>query len=78
MGLYYVDTKNIRTQNNRRTQTCQETPTYHSKLIYNAEQQNYINDHAVVEATDYSALVLSNYELSTSVDFDTMQQFGIT
>ena len=28
-GLYYVDTKNTRTQNNRRnTQTRQETPTY--------------------------------------------------
>lgn len=73
-GLYYVDTKNTRTQNNRRTQTRQETQTYHSEPAYNAEQQNYTNDHAVAETTDYSAPVPSKYELSTPIDFDTVQQ----
>lgn len=73
-GLYYVDTKNSRTQNNRRTQTRQETPTYHSEPTYNAGQQNYTNYHAVEEATDYSAPVSSNCKLSTPIEFDTVQQ----
>lgn len=77
-GLYYVDTKNTRTQNNRRTQTRQETQTYHSEPTYNTEQQNYCNDHTVVEATDYSAPVPSNYELSTPIDFDTVHQLDTT
>ncbi len=77
-GLYYVDTKNTRTQNNRRTQTRQETPSYHSEPTYNAGQQNYTNDHTVVEATGYSAPVPSNYELSTPIDFGTVQQIDTT
>lgn len=77
-GLYYVDTKNTRTQNNRRTQTRQETPTYRSEPTYNAEQRNYTNDHVAVEATEYSAPVPSNYELSTPIDFDTVQQLDTT
>lgn len=77
-GLYYVDTKNTRTQNNRRTQTRQETPTYRSEPTYNAEQRNYTNDHVAVEATEYSAPVPSNYELSTPIDFDTVQQLDMT
>ncbi len=77
-GLYYVDTKNTRTQNNRRTQTRQEIPSYHSEPTYNAGQQNYTNDHTVVEATGYSAPVPSNYELSTPIDFGTVQQIDTT
>lgn len=77
-GLYYVDTKNTRSQNNRRTQTRQETQTYHSESHYNTEQQNCSYDHATVEATDYSAPISSNYELSTPIDFETVQQFDVT
>lgn len=77
-GLYYVDTKNTRTQSNRRTQTHQETPTYRSEPTYNEEQRNYTNDHVAVEAAEYSAPVPSNYELSAPIDFDTVQQLDTT
>lgn len=77
-GLYYVDTKNTRTQSNRRTQTHQETPTYRSEPTYNEEQRNYTNDHVAVEAAEYSASVPSNYELSAPIDFDTVQQLDTT
>lgn len=77
-GLYYVDTKNTRTQNNRRIKTRQETQTYHSEPNYTTEQQNYSYDHAVVEAPETSAPVPSNYELSTPIDFDTVQQLDTT
>lgn len=77
-GLYYVDIKNTRTQSNRRTQTRQETSTYHSEPTYNEEQRHYTNDHVAVEATEYSAPVPSNYELSTPIDFDTVQQLDTT
>lgn len=76
-GLYYVDTKNTRTQN-RRTQTRQETQTYQSVPNYNTEQQNYSYNNTVVETTDYSAPVPSNYELSTPINFENVQQLDTT
>lgn len=77
-GLYYVDTKNTRTQNNRRTQARQETQTYQSVPNYNTEQQNYSYNNTVVETTDYSAPVPSNYELSTPINFENVQQLDTT
>ena len=78
-GLYYVDTKNTRTQNNRRSiQTRQETPSFHSEPTYSTEQQNYANENEIVEAPDYPAPVPSNYELSTPIDFDTVRQLDTT
>lgn len=77
-GLYYVDTKNTRTQSNRRTQNRQETQTYHTEPNYNTEQRNYSYNNTVVETTDYSAPVPPNYELSTPIDFGTVQQLDTT
>lgn len=73
-GLYYVDTKNSRTQNNRRnTQTRQANPTYYSEPEYNESQQSYTSN-SVAERSGYSAPVPANYELSTPIEFDTVEQ----
>lgn len=74
-GLYYVDTKNTRTQNNRRnTQTRHENPTYYFESEYNENSQNYTDNRSVAEQNDYSTPVPSNYELSTPIDFDAIEQ----
>ena len=74
-GLYYVDTKNTRTQINRRnTQTRQERPTYYSEPTYNNTYQDYTPESSVAEQNNFTSSTPSNYELSTPIDFDTVEQ----
>lgn len=74
-GLYYVDTKNTRTQNNRRnTQTRQESPTYSSEPVYNDSHRDYTPEDSVAEQSNFTSSAPSNYELSTPIDFDTVEQ----
>lgn len=74
-GLYYVDTKNTRTQNNRRnTQTRQERPTYYSEPTYNDTHLDYTPESSVAEQNNLTSSSPSNFELSTPIDFDTVEQ----
>ena len=75
-GLYYVDTKNTRTQNNRRNaQPRQETPTYHSEPSFNENPDSYTNNNYSTAEQNISAVSMpANYELFTPVDFETVEQ----
>ncbi len=68
-GLYYVDTKNTRTQNNRRTtQTRQETQTYYSEPTTYETRENTVSDYSASIQSHNVAPVPTNYELSTPVE----------
>lgn len=70
-GLYYVDTKNTRIQNNRRnTQTRQETPTYsaESASYGTRETESVSEDYTAPVQSNISSTVPSNYELCTPID----------
>ena len=74
-GLYYVDTKNTRTQSNRRnTQTRQETPTYYSKPTTYESRNSYTNDYSVAEQSRNVTPAPADYELSTPIDFEAVEQ----
>ena len=74
-GLYYVDTKNTKKQNNRRnTQPRQESPTYYSEPANNESYQNYTPENTVAEQNSFRSSAPSNYELSTPIDFDKVEQ----
>lgn len=74
-GLYYVDTKNTRTQNNRRnTQTRQERQTSYSEPAYSNTRQGYTPENSVEEQNNFTPSAPSNYELSMPIDFDTVAQ----
>ena len=74
-GLYYVDTKNTRTQSNRRnTQTRQEPPTYYSDPTTYENRDSYTNDYLVEEQSRDVTSAPANYELSTPIDFEAVEQ----
>jgi hypothetical protein len=76
-GLYYVDTKNTRTQNNRRsTQTRQDNSIYYDEPVNN-NCQNNLYDNTIVEENDVAFSVPDNYELSTPIDFNKVEQLDI-
>lgn len=74
-GLYYVDTKNTRTQSNRRnTQTRQEIPTYYSEPTTYESRNSYTNDYSVAEQSRNVTPAPADYELSTPIDFEAVEQ----
>lgn len=80
-GLYYVDTKNTRTQNNRRnTQTRQETPTYYSEQTRyeHCETEQVSENYSTPIQGNVSSIPPSNYELCTPIDStDVVKQLDI-
>lgn len=61
-GLYYVDTKNKKTQNNRRnTQTRQETPTYYSEPTTYEPIDSSKSDCSAPVQSNYGAPVPNNW-----------------
>lgn len=74
-GLYYVDTKNTRTQNNRRTtQTRQETPNYYSEPTTYETHENTVSDYSASIQSHNVAPVTTNYELSTPIEPEVIEQ----
>lgn len=68
-GLYYVDTKNAKAQNSRRTsETRQETSTYYSEPITYEPRESSRSDYSAPVQSNYGAPVPSNYELSTPIE----------
>lgn len=68
-GLYYVDTKNTRTQNNRRnTQPRQETPTYYSEPTNYATNDRTQETYVAPAQSNMNTSAPSNYELSTPIE----------
>ena len=76
-GLYYVDAKNTRTQNNRRSTQTQENPTYSYESESNASRQSYTNTHSIAEQEDIEMPITENYESSTPISFETVDQIDI-
>lgn len=74
-GLYYVDTKNTRKQNNRDdTQTHLGNSINSSETEYNGNCQSYANEHSGVEHNDAETPIYANCNLSPSVDLDMVTQ----
>lgn len=78
-GLYYVDTKNPKKQNNRRTpQNHNETQAYYSEPATN---ESYVNPTNGYISLDDSSLETStspsNYELCTPIEFDEVKQIDV-
>lgn len=74
-GLYYVDTKNTRTQNNRKnTQTRQESPTYYSEPTTYESCNSYTNNYSVADQSSNVTPAPAKYELSKPIDFTAVEQ----
>ncbi len=77
-GLYYVDTKNAKSQNNRRnTATRQDNSAYTSDPEYSENHQSLMGIDSFEERNDYSTPAPANYELSTPMEFDTVEQLDV-
>ncbi len=74
-GLYYVDTKNTKTQNSRRTpETRQETSTYYSEPTTYEPIDSPKSDYSALVQSNHGAPVPSNYELSTPIEPEVVEQ----
>ena len=74
-GLYYVDTKNTRKQNNiGYTQTHLGNSIDSSETEYNGNCQSHANEHSGVEHNDAETPIYANCNLSPSVDLDMVTQ----
>lgn len=74
-GLYYVDTKNTSTQNSRRnTQTRHQTPTYYSEPT---TYEHSVSDYSTPVQRNNVAPVPTNYELSTPIEPDVVEQLDV-
>ncbi len=77
-GLYYVDTKNTKAQNNRRnTATRQDNSAYRPEPEYSESHQPFTGVDSFEERNDYSTSAPANYELSTPMEFDTVEQLDV-
>ena len=74
-GLYYVDTKNTKTQNNRRnTQTRQENSTYYPESTTYSAPETLAGDYSVpIQSNDYISEP-SNYESSRPIESEVVEQ----
>lgn len=74
-GLYYVDTKNTRTQSNRKgTQTRQGARSNYAEPVYDEGNQSYNIDDAIVDRNGSNTSVSANYELSAPIGFEEVSQ----
>lgn len=77
-GLYYVDTKNTKTQNNRRnTQTRQENSTYYPEPTTYSAPETLADDYSVtIQSSNYLSEP-SNYESSRSIEPEVVEQLDV-
>lgn len=77
-GLYYVDTKNTKTQNDRRnTRTYHETlPVYSEATSYN-ERENSAEDYSDLSPSSYADFTSTNHEPSLPMNYDVAEQLDI-
>lgn len=74
-GLYYVDTKNTKSQSNRKNkQTRQETPTYYSERNYSEDHKSYTDNYSAEEQNEYIGSAPSICETHTHIDYEDVKQ----
>ncbi|MDY5731190.1 MAG: DUF4236 domain-containing protein [Eubacteriales bacterium] len=74
-GLYYVDTKNIKTQSSRRTpESHQETSTYYSEPTTYEPRESSRSKYSAPVESNYGVPIPSNYELSTPIEPEVVEQ----
>ncbi len=77
-GLYYVDTKNTKTQNIRRnTRTYHETPPVYSEATSYDERENSAEDYSDLSLSSYADFTSTNHEPSLPMNYDVAEQLDV-